>query len=211
MAENKTSSPNDNSKDTVLHQTLRSFEGFLQTITAGALSCTKDAETLHLLQADGSALSSQFQKLTAFTEQHFVNLNVAQKEELDTFLRVQDGIQIGNAGGQTAQRAFAAGWFKKFLKWALHWFKEIKKILREIIAMILNALGLRFPPWLETIFLLLDQFYDAFVALLADVFGLDVAKFSADASRLEVQFANELYAVDRLRNLRNINLASDED
>jgi hypothetical protein len=74
--------------------------------------------------------------------------------------------------------------------------------------MILDALGIKFPQWLETIFLAIDQIFNALVSLLADVFGLDVGKFDAEASKAEVYYLNELLANEKLRkfhHVRNVN------
>jgi hypothetical protein len=190
-------------ESTPLNETLIAFEKFVSEISIGALSCSQDIETKRMISTNSDSLQSQFKKITEYTRLHYSKLNVAQKEEIDIFLKVQDGIHIGNSGAETAKIAFASGWFKKFLKWALKWFKEIKKVLREIIALILDALGIRFPKWLETIFLLLDELHDAILELLSDVFGLDSSKFAAEASRSEVNYLKELHAVEKLRRLRD--------
>jgi hypothetical protein len=196
---------------TAINDTLCAFEGFVEEVASGAAKSATDDETRLIFATSTTTLQSQFKKVTDFVRMHYEKLNVAQKEDIDMFLAVQDGILLGNSGKETTQKAFRSGWFLKFLKWALHWFKEIKKVLREIIAMILDALGIRFPKWLETIFLLLDELYDAIISLLADVFGLDVGKFSSDASKLEVQYLNELYAVEKLRSLRSQHKANESE
>ena len=212
MAENKSAPNTEKPKEgDILNATLSAFEVFVSEISAGAIASTADEETKQMLVTTSSSLQSQFKKVTEFVRANYSNLNAGKKEEVDIFLKVQDGFQIGNSGAETTRKAFKSGWFIKFLKWALHWFKEIKKILREIIAMILEALGIKFPKWLETIFLLLDEFYDALVSLLSDVFGLDVGKFATDASRAEVNYLNELYAVEKLRSLRNVQKSNEDE
>ena len=212
MDTNKSAPNTENAtEENILNATLSAFESFVSEMSAGAIGSSADAETKQMIVTTSSSLQSQFKKITEFARTNYSSLNVGKKAEVDIFLRIQEGIQIGNSGTETTQKAFKSGWFIKFLRWALHWFKEIKKILREIVAMILDALGIRFPKWLETIFLLLDQFFDALVSLLSDVFGLDVSKFAAEASRAEVNHINELYAVERLRSLRNVQKTNEDE
>ena len=117
------------SPDDLLGATLSAFEAFLSEMSTGALGATEDAETRHILTTSTTSVQSQFAKVTNFAREHHSKLNVAQREEVDVFLRVQDGIQMANSGAETARAAFKTGWFKKFLQWAIHGFKEIKKTI----------------------------------------------------------------------------------
>lgn len=208
---NERTEPVAGESENLLEATLIAFETYISDIADGASKTTKDEENRLLITTNAKSFQSQFLRLTGFTRSHYARLNSGQKEEVDTFLEIQDGVNLASSGSATAKSAFKKGWFKKFLKWALKWIKEIKKVLREIIALILDALGIKFPKWLETIFLLIDELHDALISLLADVFGLDVAKFDSDASRAEVYFLNELYAVERLRSIRDNQSVIDDD
>lgn len=177
-------------------------EEYARTLSAGAIEAATDDETRALLETTTAGWVGQLDRLIQFTRDHHGRMNVAQRAEVEDFLRVQDGMTLVQRGMETTRSAFRGGWFKRFLKWMIRWFKEIKKVLKEIVALILDALGIDFPKWLETIFLLLDELHDAIAELLADVFGLDSSRFAAEAARAEVAYLSQLEALERLRQLR---------
>lgn len=198
MPDNK-ENPGGDPKGQILRQLTSSIDEFVRLVSSEATKASNDDEGRAVVGATATTWSGQFAKLNQFMLEHYDRLNVGQRNEVDEFLRVQDGVALVNQGMSTAKQAFAAGWFKKFLKWMLKWHKEIKKVLHEIIQMITDALNISFPKWLETIFLLLDELFDAIMELLADVFGLDVQSFAANASQSEVEYLNQMEAVQRLR------------
>ena len=195
-------SPNGGSDVDLLAGFITNLDDYAHVLTSTALEASADEETRALIGATAESWSSQLVRVTGFAREHYERLNVAQRSEVDEFLRIQDGVAMVQRGAETTRSAAKSGWFKKFLKWMLKWFREIKKVLREIIALVLDALGISFPKWLKTIFLLIDELHVAIGELLSDVFGLDSARFAAEAAKDEVAYLSQLEAVERLRQMR---------
>ena len=107
---------------------------------------------------------------------------------------------VARRGTETVKAVFKKGGFgKKFLQWILKWFKEIKKFLKELMQIVCDLFGWSFPAWIDKLLQILDEIYDMFVSLIADVIGIDVRTFAREASCMEVDYLNELAAFERLR------------
>ncbi len=151
-------------------------------------------------------------KLTGFIRETAGRLSDAQRNDLNQFLRVQDGEAFAARGVEVARQQLARGVVGNLIDWISQHFKELKKILSEILHFLFDLLHISFPDWLDTIIRLLDEFLDLLLSLLADVFGIDFKVAARQLSEQEVNFLRETAAFEAVRAARSGRrvLATDE-
>jgi hypothetical protein len=195
----------------LLEQTLSTYLQYCEEFSRGAVACSEDPESKTLIKSTADRFVESNKRLFEYIRSNHARLSLNQQKSIEEYLVVQDAVALGVTGADTMKVGFKAGWVKKFLKWMLKWFKELKKVLREILEMITDALGISLPRWLNTIFLLLDELYDAIVELISGVFGLDTRQIAKESSELEVSYLNELAALQRLKAAYDARKVHDDD
>lgn len=195
-----------------LNDVLGSIENFLDEVITGVLSASPAGETVVLATATGDSLRSQLRKLHGYVRDNHKKLSSAQVQEFQVFLDTQDGHGLAQRGADVARVGFKSGGFgSKFLKWLVKWFQEIKKIIEELLNLVADALGFTLPDWIHKLLLILDQVFNALISLLADVFGIDLGRFSSEVSRMEQDYLMERAAFERLRQERARGRARDDE
>jgi len=199
----KRESPGISSTPT-LEELLASIESFLEEVVNGVISASPAGETLTLATATGATLQGQLGKLHGYVRDNYKKLSPPQAREFQTFLNTQDGHGIARRGVDVTRLGFkSAGFGGKFLKWLVKWFQEIKKVIEELLSLLGDMLGFTVPAWVHKLLLILDQIFNALVELLADVFGLDVGRFSSEISKSEQNYLMERAAFERFRQERS--------
>lgn len=192
--------PKNADQEITLDMVLSSFETFLQDVGQGIVNAAPDDENKTLAETMTVTLNDQLKKVHAYIRENHEKISPLQQEELRKFLRTQDGHNMAIRGTETAKTILTRGNFgKKFLQWLIRWFQEIKKVIKELLQILCDILGLNFPSWLDKLLQILNEIWNAFVAFLADVVGIDGRSFAREASGMEVDYLNELAAFERLR------------
>ncbi len=191
---------------------LGGVENFVKQISAEAAKASPQGEQQVLIRSTGESLAGQTMKLTGFIRETAGRLSDAQRNDLNQFLRVQDGEAFAARGVEVARQQLARGVVGNLIDWISQHFKELKKILSEILHFLFDLLHISFPDWLDTIIRLLDEFLDLLLSLLADVFGIDFKVAARQLSEQEVNFLRETAAFEAVRAARSGRrvLATDE-
>lgn len=183
----------------LLEMLLAGVENFVAQISELAVEAAPQGEHQVLIRSTGESVVGQTRRLLAFTREMAGRLAAPQREELNGFLRVQDGEAIAARGVAVAQQQLRAGVAGRLIHWISQHLKELKKILWEILEIISKLLHFTLPDWLPRIFQLLDELFDLLASLLGEVFGLDFARTSRELSEREVNFLREMAAVASLK------------
>lgn len=202
MAKSKKGANSESSrpqKEDLLESFLLSFENFVGQISAEAARAAGKGEHLVLIQSTGESLREQTSKLTAFVREEADRVSGAQRAELDKFLRVQNGVALANRGIAGTKQLLAKGTLGRLIEWIASHLKELKKILKEILALLF---GNQLADWVDVILLIIDEIAGVLLSLLSDVFGIDFGRAARQLSDLEVNYLRELAALESLRAAR---------
>ena len=186
----------------LLEPFLVGVENFVGQISNAAVKAVPQGEHQVLIQSTGESLAGQTGKLSAFIRETAARLSAPQRIELNRFLRVQDGEAMAKRGIEVAQQQLREGVVGKLVHWISQNFKELKKVLLEILQLIFELLHIPWPNWLERIIKIMDEVLDLLLSLLADVFGLDFARTARELSQQEVNFLQELAAFESMKAAR---------
>jgi len=199
-------------QEITLDALLNSFETFLSEVSQGIVGASPGDENRTLAETMAATLNDQLKKVHLFIRENHEKISPVQQEEMRKFLRTQDGHNMAQRGTETAKSILTRGNFgKKFLQWLIRWFQEIKKVIKELLQILCDILGWSFPSWLDKLLQILDEVWNAFVAFLADVVGIDGRSFAREASDMEVDYLNELAAFERLRHAQRSRKADQDD
>jgi hypothetical protein len=189
-------------EDDLLESFLGAFENFVTQVGSHCIEAAPKGEQRVMVQATADSLVGQTRKVMIFVRQMSGQLSRPQRVELDRFLLVQDGVAIAERGAAVSGEVLRTGIIGKLLHWLAQHFKELKKILSEIIHFILELLHIPYPDWLDKLFQLLDQFLDLLLSLLGEVFGIDFGRTARQLSDQEVNFLREWAAFEAIRVVR---------
>lgn len=205
---NAPNSPQEPSLEVVV----TSFEDYLDEVTQAICQASPDGEARILAENTSSTLLSQMKKVHGYILESHEKLSSTQKETFQTFLRVQDGLAMAQQGIETAKKVFKAGGFgKKFLKWLAKWFEEIKKIIREIIKFLCSIFGWNYPTWLDPLLVLLNEIFKLIISMFGESLGLEARSLEKELSCMEVEYLNELAALERLQQAQRPRFLSDDE
>lgn len=194
--------PSQPSEPSLLESLLLSVESFVSQVGAECVQAAPAGEQQVLIQSTGESLIGQTNKLTAFIREIAGRLSAAQRVELDRFLQVQDGVAYANRGVEVTRQLLAKGILGNLVHWISQHLKELKKVLSEILHLILDLLHIPYPDWLDKILQIMDQFLDLLLSLLSDVFGIDFGRTARQLSEQEVNFLREWAAFESIRAAR---------
>lgn len=209
--EKEKNAPNSPQEPT-LEGVVTSFEDYLDEVTQAICQASPDGEARILAENTSSTLLSQMKKVHGYILESHEKLSSTQKDTFQTFLRVQDGLVMAQQGIETAKKVFKAGGFgKRFLKWLSKWFEEIKKIIQAIVDFICQIFGWTSPPWLPDLLVLLDEIINLLLSIFGESLGLDARALEKELSAMEVDYLNELAALQRLKQARRPRFLNDDE
>jgi hypothetical protein len=201
MAKNA-AAPDRKPTEDLLETFLGSFENFVAEISAESVKAAPQGEQQVLIQSTGESLVGQTKKIAVYVRENAARLSAPQRIELDRFLQVQDGVAFASRGVAVTQQVMKGGIIGKLLHWLAQHFKELKKIIREIVHFILELLHIPFPDWFDKLLLIIDEFFGLLVSLLSEVFGIDFGRAAKQFSDQEVNYLRELAAFEAIRMVR---------
>lgn len=199
------------SDEDLLESFLLSVENFVTQIGEEVVLSAPKGEQQVLIQATNASLIGQTNKLTVFIREIAGRLSSIQRSELDKFLRVQDGVTFANRSVAVTRQILRSGIIGSLLHWISQHFKELKKILSEIVHFILDLLHIPYPDWLDKLLQILDQFMDLLLSLLGEVFGIDFTRTARQLSEHEVCFLHEWAAFEAVRIIRANGRSANQD
>jgi len=177
---------------------LASVDRFTSTIAAQALAAVGESEDRLLIQSTGESFVAQTRKLTDFLREAAPTAGPAQRQELDQFLKVQDGEALVARALQVNAQTLSAGGSAVSMGY-LSWLNEImltlKKFLREIFDIFFGGM----PKWLDALLTIIDELLNLLKSLLGGRFGLKMSEVADQASREEVNFLREMAALAELK------------
>lgn len=207
MATTKTrdKQPGEKGDRDLLERFLVSVENFTINISGECEKAAGDGDPRLLIQSTAESVIGQTRKLTVFIRQTSERIPPTQRVELDRFLQVQDGEAFAARAVEGTRQALARGGgvVGNLVQWISQHFKELKKLLKEILHFLFDLLHIPFPDWLDKIIQILDEFLDLLLSLLADVFGLDLRSTARQLSEQEVDFLREMAAFEAVRVVRS--------
>ena len=182
--------------ESLLKTFLGEFETFIGDMLKHALKAAEDEDEKAVISAFHPTLVSQVKELNAYALSSEKRASRQQKAEVAQLMKISSGVSLAkNGNGLLGSIGSAIG--KLGISRIV---KEIKKIIREIF----KLLGIRFPRWLDGIFLLIDEIVDA-------ILGAGSAKIASVLSRQEQNYLAELAQLEKLQQASSFRWDSDDD
>ncbi|UOX32987.1 hypothetical protein LXD69_13185 [Flavobacterium sediminilitoris] len=182
MATSETKSNN------VLEQFLNDFLDLTSGYTKKAIDYANDEDEKAVIRAFSPTLISQVTELNKYVKESVEQSSRQQIKEVNQIINITSGISlVQNAKGIFPSLGSLFG--KLGLSRIV---KEIKKIFR----MILEALGIKLPKWLDALLNIIDEIFDAIgsagSAKLATTFSIQEQNYLAELTQLaKLQQANQ--------------------
>ncbi|KIX22657.1 hypothetical protein SY27_02200 [Flavobacterium sp. 316] len=182
MATSETKSNN------VLEQFLNDFLDLTSGYTKKAIDYASDEDEKAVIRAFSPTLISQVTELNKYVKESVEQSSRQQIKEVNQIINITSGISlVQNAKGIFPSLGSLFG--KLGLSRIV---KEIKKIFR----MILEALGIKLPKWLDALLNIIDEIFDAIgsagSAKLATTFSIQEQNYLAELTQLaKLQQANQ--------------------
>lgn len=209
--EKEKNAPNANEGPT-LEAVLSSFEAYVTEMTQSIIQASPEGETKILAESTSVSLSNQLGKVHGYIRECHDRLSLPQKLDFQEFLRVQDGVALAQQGIETCKKMFKKGAFgKKLLKWLDKWFKQIKKIIQGIVDLLCLIFGWTSPTWLPDLLELLDEILILLLSIFGESLGLDARSLEKELSAMEVEYLNEMAALQRLKQARRPGFATEDE
>ena len=137
--------------ESLLKAFLGEFETFIGDMLKHALKAAEDEDEKAVISAFHPTLVSQVKELNAYALSSEKRASKQQKAEVAQLMKISSGVSLAkNGNGLLGSIGSAIG--KLGISRIV---KEIKKIIREIF----KLLGIKFPRWLDGIFLLICLLY----------------------------------------------------
>lgn len=201
--------PNDGP---TLEAVLNSFEAYVTELTSGIVQSTAEGEARTLAESTAITLTRQLEKVHGFLRESHEKLGTTQKVDFQQFLRVQDGVALAQKGVDTCKVMFKKGGLgKKFVKWLVKWFQEIKKIIKAILKFLCSLFGWSLPIWFDDLTLLLDELVNLLASIFGESLGLDVRMLDKELSSMEIAYLGELRALELLQQAQRRSFSHDEE
>ena len=182
--------------ESLLKAFLGEFETFIGDMLKHALKAAEDEDEKDVISAFHPTLVSQVKELNAYALSSEKRASKQQKAEVAQLMKISSGVSLAkNGNGLLGSIGSAIG--KLGISRIV---KEIKKIIREIF----KLLGIKFPRWLDGIFLLIDEIVDA-------ILGAGSAKIASVLSRQEQNYLAELAQLEKLQQASSFRWDSDDD
>jgi len=170
-------------KESLLQEFFNEFEDFVKSFVSAAVKTAEDEDERGLINTFGPTSISQIGELKSFVLQRAERASSAQRNEAEVALRMSSGIQLAkNAKGLLGNiRSFIGSLGIGKI------FEELKKIVRLII----KAFGWTIPPWLDTLFVIIDEIVEA-------ILGAKSQKLATALSRQAQNYLAEITHLERL-------------
>ena len=164
-----------------------------------------------IIQSTGESFVAQTRRLTDYIREAAAVIAPGQRQELNTFLRVQDGDALVNRALDVSKRVLSqdsAPVTTGFLGWIDEVMYTLKKIISEIWELIFHT---KPPEWLITILHIIDELLNLLKTLFGGKFGLRTSQLADEFSRSEVNFIHEMAALAALRAAWRSGRAADDE
>lgn len=187
----------DSKKSTETVQTfLSNFSNLITNTTEQSIKLAQDEDEKAVIKAFAPTLIEEVNQLNSFILQYFKKSSLQQKAEIDQVIQISSGISLTeNAKSIFPSLGSIIG--KLGLSRIV---KEIKKIIR----MILDALGINLPKWLDAVLNLIDEILDA-------IFGAGSSKLATILSIQEQNYLSELTHLAKLQQANQFKYQDDHD
>jgi hypothetical protein len=190
---------------------LASVDRFTETISAQAAAVAPAGEQRIVIQSTGESFVAQTRKLTDYVREAAAEITPGQRQELDQFLRVQDGDALVNRAVQVSAKMLSPGGGPVTMSF-LSWLDEIMNTLKKILSAIVDLIfGGNMPDWINTILVIIDELLNLLKTLLGGVFGLRMSQVADELSREEVNFLHEMSALAQLQAVRRSGRIVDDE
>lgn len=189
--------PTDTKKSEVnLNVFLTNFLDLTKKTTEHALKFADDKDEQSVIKAFTPTLINEINELNNYIKEAFGKSSLQQKAEVEEVIKISSGITLSeNAKSIFPSLGSIIG--KLGLSRIV---KEIKKIIR----MILDALGINLPPWLDAILNIIDEIFDA-------IFGAGSSKIATILSIQEQNYLAELTQLAKLQEANQFKYRDDYD
>jgi hypothetical protein len=190
---------------------LASVDKFTQGIAAQVMAVAGEGEDHLIIQSTGESFVVQTKRLTDYIREAAPVIAPGQRQELNMFLRVQDGDALVNRALDVSKRVLSQDGgpvTTGFLSWIDEVMFTLKKIISEIWELIFHT---KPPDWLITILQIIDELLNLLKTLLGGKFGLRTSQLADEFSRREVNFLHEMAALAALRAARRSGRATDDE
>jgi|ERR1043165_1790969 hypothetical protein len=191
--------PQDKSDADPLSSFLASVDRFSQEIASQIASAAGEGEDSLIIRSTGDSFVMQTRRLTDYMREAAPAIAPGQRNELNIFLRVQDGNALVDRTLDVSAKVLSPGGGPVTLGF-LDWIDEVMNALKKIITKIWELIFHTSPPdWLITILLLIDELLHLLKTLFGTRFGLRTSQLADEFSRREVNFLHEMAALAQLR------------
>lgn len=175
---------------------LSEFQDLTSKTVEQAVKQADDEDEKAVIKAFAPTLIGQVTELNNFILENAEKSSRQQKLEVEQVLKVTSGVSLAkNAKGLFPSIGSILG--KLGLSRVI---KEIKKILR----MILEAFGIKLPKWIDALFNIIDEIFDA-------IFGAGSAKMATTLSIQEQNYLAELTQLAKLQQANQFKYMDDSD
>lgn len=207
--ESKNPPPDKGSADP-LNSFLASVDKFTQGIVAQVTAAAGEGEDHLIIQSTGESFVVQTRRLTDYIREAGRVIAPGQRQELNAFLRVQDGDALVNRALDVSKNVLSqdGAVTTGFLSWIDEVMHTLKKIISEIWELIFHT---KPPDWLTTILVIIDELLNLLKTLFGGRFGLRTSQLADEFSRREVNFLHEMAALAELRAARKSGRAADDE
>jgi hypothetical protein len=194
-----------------LDQFLRSIEHFVKRVGEISAEAAPHNEHKIIIRANAELLVAQTGKLTAIYREAGKNLSEQQRNDLNTFLRVQNVEHMTTTGLKAYSENLPPIGSSKggILAWIQFIFREIKKIwfaISDFLGWAAATVSI-----ISTILLLLDEIIIDIATFLGISLGMDGGRISKAFSQSEVNYLTEMTALTTWRNAINARTPRQEE
>jgi hypothetical protein len=210
-AKERKSTPPNNGSTEPLTSLLASVDRFTEGITAQIVAAAGEGEDHLIIQSTGESFVAQTRRLTDFIREAALGIAPAQRQDLNVFLRVQDGEALVERALNVSAQVLSPGGGPVTLGF-LDWIDEVMHALKKIIFAIWDIIFHTKPPdWLVDILNLIDELLNLLKDLFGTRLGFRSSQLADEFSRREVNFLREMAAVASLRAARMSGRAMEDE
>lgn len=169
---------------------------FVTNVSRSMIEASGKDPDSELIAANTEIVITTMRNLLTSVRTAFDGANALAKRSVEQALEVAGVELLPSTGERAAVSTLKKGIFGGgFFSWISKHLAEIKKIIRMIVQLIHGSV----PPWVDRILDLIDQLWNMISELLGGIFGFKRAEIARDLSMGEVNFFNELAAVENLQ------------
>jgi hypothetical protein len=184
------------SQSDILQRFIDSSMNFVLNVSKSMVEVSGKDPDAELIAANAELVSTTLRNLLNSVRTSYDGANALAKRSVEQALEIAGIDLVPITGERAALNVLKKGIFGGgFFSWISKHLAEIKKIIRMILGMILGSV----PEWVDKILDLIDQLWNMISELLGGIFGFNRSEIARDISMGEVNFLNELAAVENLQ------------